>query len=354
MNTVRVEAGRPYEVHIGHGLLPAVGDALLSCHARCRVALVCDAAVWPLYGPQVTASLEKAGFEVYPYLLPTGEGSKCMASVERLLQFFADVWMTRDDVVATLGGGVMHDVAGFAASMYLRGVALVHIPTTLLAAVDASVGGKTAINLPQGKNLAGAYWHPTLVVCDCDTFDTLPEDVFTDGIAECLKYGVICDRALFESIAQGALDGDCLDVVTRCIQIKAEHVSVDEQDRGRRQLLNLGHTIGHTIEVHSGFAVPHGRAVAIGMAGMARMSEALGLCAMGCAGLLVAMLDRLGLPSDMPKDIDALAKIAMRDKKRHGDSVTLVLPVTIGACILRPTDVSDFPRLFRLACGERA
>lgn len=354
LNTVRVQAQRPYEVMLGHGVLDSVGDLLLARQAACRVALVCDATVWTLYGKTVLQSLEAAGFEVFPYTLLPGEATKSLLSAERLLQFFAEIMMTRGDVVVALGGGVTGDVAGFAAAIYMRGINLVNIPTTLLAAVDASVGGKTGVNLPQGKNLVGAFWQPSLVVCDCGTFDSLPYDVFLDGVSECLKYGVICDRALFEKIVQGALDGDCLDVVTRCVEIKAEIVAADEKDTGRRQLLNLGHTIGHAIEVYTEYAVSHGKAVAMGMAGVARMAEGLGLCAMGCAGLLVAMLDRLGLPSDMPDNTQALAEIAMRDKKRHGDKVTLVLPLSIGQCVLHAVPVSDFPRLFRLACGARA
>lgn len=354
MHSVRVEAGRPYDVQIGYGLLQTVGQALAAVHAACRVALVTDERVASGCGAQVEASLARAGYSVFMCVIPSGERTKSLQTYGYLLEQFATHGLSRDGVVVAVGGGMTGDVAGFAAATYLRGVEYVQVPTTLLAAVDASVGGKTGVNLPQGKNLAGAFWQPILVVCDCDTFTTLPRETFLDGVAECLKYGVLCDRVLFEQVAQGGLDEDCLDIVARCVAIKAEYVAADERDRGQRQMLNLGHTIGHAIELLSGYTVSHGCAVAIGMVGVARIAEILEVSAIGCSGVLMAMMDRLGLPSETSFTADELAQAAAVDKKHVGDTVTLVLPESIGRCVLRSTPFADLPRLFRYAKGERA
>lgn len=353
MKKVRVEASRPYDVLIGYGLLSSLGEEIARWHKPCKVALVADETVFSLYGTPAVQSLARAGFKVFACPVPPGEGSKSMEVLHMLWQRFAENALTRSDIVVALGGGVTGDVAGFAAACYLRGVEYVQVPTTLLAAVDSSVGGKTAINLPQGKNLVGMFWQPSLVVCDCDTFATLPREVFLDGVAESLKCGVLCDRNLFEQITQGGLEGDCLDIVARCVQIKAKLVAEDEHDTGARQLLNFGHTLGHAIEKVSGFSIAHGHAVAIGMVAAARMAEGLGLCVMGTAGILMAMMDRLGLPSEILYGTDELIEAALKDKKRQGGELTLVLPESIGHCVLHTAPVKDLPRLVRLAKGER-
>lgn len=354
MKTIRIDAQRPYDVMIGYGLLPALGGEIKRLHAPCRVALVSDENVYALYGQTATRSLAEAGYTVLPCLISPGEASKSSATLMGLLDRMAENSVTRSDLIVALGGGVTGDLAGFAASIYLRGIDYVQVPTTLLAAVDSAVGGKTGINLATGKNLVGAFWHPLLVLFDCDTLTTLPKETFLDGVAESLKYGVICDRSLFEQIAQGVLDGDCLDTVARCVQIKGALVTLDERDQDRRQLLNFGHTFGQALEAVSGYTVSHGQAVAMGMVAEARIAEALGVCVMGSAGIVMAMHDRLGLPSETAYDARALAAAALADKKRHGDTLTLVLPESIGKCVLYPVSVQDVPRLFRLAKGERA
>lgn len=353
MKTVRVEAGRPYDVMIGYGLLSMLGEAILARHKRCRVALIADETTFRLYGEKVRKSLADAGFTAITCLIPSGEATKSLRTVDTLLVSLAQAGLTRSDLIVALGGGVTGDVAGFTASIYLRGIDYVQVPTTLLAAVDSSIGGKTGVNLPQGKNLVGAFWQPSLVLCDCDAFATLPRETFLDGVAESLKYGMLCDRALFEKISSGALDENCLDTIARCVEIKAEHVAGDERDKGKRQLLNLGHTMGHAIEVLSDYSVSHGHAVAIGMVGAARIAEGLGKCVMGCAGIVMAMLDRLGLPSETAFTADALASVALRDKKRDGDTVTLILPDSIGHCALYPVPASQIQHMFHLATGGR-
>lgn len=239
-----------------------------------------------------------------------------------------------------LGGGVTGDLAGFAAATYLRGVDLVQAPTTLLAAVDASVGGKTAVDLPEGKNLAGAFHQPALVVCDTDAFSTLPEEALACGMAEQIKHGVIADEALFQMLSAGRPD-DMAAAVARSVAIKGAIVAGDEHDNGARQLLNLGHTAGHAVELLSGLAVPHGQAVAIGMALVARASAAYGWCAPDVPGRIEAALVQNGLPVRCPFGAEALARAVLHDKKRRGGTVTLVIPEAVGRCALRPVPVES-------------
>lgn len=354
METVRVQTTKPYDVHIGYGLLSTLGETLRACHPPCRIALVSDPCVYAHYGERAQASLAGAGFTVHACLIPQGESMKTLDTYGMVLSSLAENGFTRGDVVVALGGGLVGDVAGFAAATYHRGIPFAQVPTTLLAAVDSSVGGKTGVNLSGGKNMVGAFWQPMLVLCDCDTFETLPYETYLDGVAESLKYGVISDRKLFEQIAQGGLDGDCLDIVARCVSIKAGIVAQDEHDQQRRMLLNYGHTIGHALELISGYTISHGHAIAIGMVGMARAAETLGVCVMGCAGILMAMLDRLGLPSDTSYTADAITEVALRDKKRDSDTITLVVPEAIGCCVLRTISTEELPRVLRLAKGERA
>lgn len=353
MIKVRINTGQPHDVLVGHGLLAQLGEALLQRHARCTVALVSDETVYGHYGHTAKEALADAGFRVAPCTFPAGGEQKNLRTVDTLLERFAQQGLTRTDAVVALGGGTVGDIAGFAASIYLRGIAYAQVPTTLLAAVDASIGGKTGADLPHGSNLVGTFWQPCLVLCDCDTFDTLPYEHFLDGVAESLKYGIICDKTLFESVAQGALDGDCVDLVARCISIKASYVTVDERNTGDQQLLTLGYTMGNAVRAVSNASVTHAHCMGIGMVGATRVAEALGLCTMGCAGLLMAVLDRLGLACETSYSVRELAEASIAEKRRMGASVTVVLPEAIGRCVLYPVKLEALPQLFRLAKGER-
>lgn len=351
MKTVRVNAASPYDALIGHGLMKEAGETVAQYIRPCKAALVSDDQVFALYGNTVVESLVQAGFSVVSFIFPHGEGSKCLETLSGLLSFMAGEELTRSDIVVALGGGVTGDMAGFAAAVYLRGIRCVQMPTTLLAAVDASVGGKTAVNLPEGKNLAGVFWQPSLVLCDCDSFDTLPPQTFADGVAESLKHGIICDRALFDDMAGGVNPRDAAGIVERCIVIKAALVAEDERDRGSRQLLNFGHTYGHAVEAASGFTISHGHAVAMGMAAMTRAAEAMGVCGQGSARRVQEALLACDLPICAPYSPEALAAAALHDKKRQGDTVTLVLPASIGRCILYPAPVNALSDIFRMG-GE--
>ena len=249
-------------------------------------------------------------------------------------------------VVAEFGGGVAGDMAGFAAAVYLRGIEFIQVPTTLLAAVDASVGGKTAVNLSAGKNLAGAFWQPSLVLCDCDVFQTLPAPVFADGMAEAVKAGMIADAQLLDMLEDGAQPLPAL--VARCVQIKRGLVAADERDVGDRQLLNFGHTAAHAIERATDFQVSHGSAVAIGMVMMARAAWRLGVSEEDCAPRLAALLQKLGLPTRTDLPASVLAEAALRDKKRSGAEITLVLPIRRGRCILHRARVEELMHIFEL------
>lgn len=349
-NTVDIHASRNYEVQIGNGLLSTLGRRIAACKAPCSVLLVSDETVYALYGAAAEASLREAGFAVRSFVFAPGEESKTVRTVSDMLDALADVPCTRSDLIVALGGGIAGDMAGFAAAVYLRGIEFIQAPTTLLAAVDASVGGKTAVNLPAGKNLAGAFWQPSLVVCDCDTFATLPAAVFADGMAEVVKTGMIRDAGILDLLERGRYD--LPDLVARCVRIKRDVVSADERDRGERQLLNFGHTPAHAIERATDFRVSHGSAVAIGMVMMARAAWRMGLSEEDCTPRLAALLEKLGLPTGTDLSAAELVRAALHDKKRMGEYITLVLPKRRGECFLHRVEVDRLARIFELGRAE--
>ena len=331
MQRICVRASKEYEICIGSGLLDTVGALTAAVKAPCRVMLVCDSTVAPLYADRAAASYEKAGFSVCRFTFAAGEESKNMATLTRLLEALGQAGLTRSDLIAALGGGVTGDLAGFAAAVYRRGVEYVQIPTTLLAAVDSSVGGKTAVDLACGKNMAGCFWRPCLVVCDTDTFGTLSPAVFADGMAEVIKYGVILDAAFLAQLEQGEPCAQLETVVARCCALKRQLVEEDERDTGRRMLLNFGHTIGHAVEVCSGYGVSHGSAVAIGMVAMTRAAEAFGRAPAGLTARIAALCKQYGLPTAAVIDPAALYAAACGDKKRDAAGITVVVPQAAGA-----------------------
>lgn len=352
---VRIETGAPYEVKIGEDLLSKAGKTVAALCKKCeRVALVSDDRVYPLYGGEVTRSLQEAGFEVLPFVFQNGEESKTTDTLVRLLNFLAENGLSRTDAIAALGGGVTGDMAGLAASLYLRGIPFIQIPTTLLAAVDSSVGGKTAVDLPSGKNLVGSFYQPGAVLCDTRTLHSLSQETFAGGMAETIKYGLLCDENLFAELETFKRGDDLSPVVARCVELKNDYVARDERDFGKRQFLNLGHTPAHAIETLSNFTVPHGQAVAIGMAVMARASEALGLAEEPFADRLCALLRAQELPTQTEFDAESMAKAALSDKKRRGGKITLVLPRKIGKCELHEIPTDELRDFFAAGLAERA
>ena len=335
MNTVTVRASKQYDILIGPGLLPTLGVEAEKLGKAKTVCIVSETTVWPLYGKTAADSLANAGFRVVSYVFPAGEESKNGITFLELLNFLAENKLTRSDLIVALGGGVVGDLAGFAAASYLRGIRFIQVPTTLLAAVDSSVGGKTAIDLPAGKNLAGAFCQPSLVLCDTDTLNSLPEDIFRDGCAEVIKYGILYDPVLFAHLEETGLDFDREAVITRCVELKRDVVMEDEFDTGARMKLNLGHTIGHGVEARSEFTLSHGKSVAIGIAIVSRASH--------CPDTLriLSILETFGLPTGTDFPVDDIYTYTLSDKKRSGGTVSLIIPRTIGHCEIVPTPVEN-------------
>ena len=341
MTVIEVNASRSYSVEIGRGLLPQLGEKVAALGKVKKVCIVSESNVWPLYGAGAELSLHSAGLETCSFVFPAGEESKNGATYLELLNFLAESRLTRSDIIVALGGGVVGDLAGFAAATFLRGIRFVQVPTTLLAAVDSSVGGKTAIDLPSGKNLAGAFCQPSLVVCDLDCLDSLPEDIFRDGCAEVIKTAILFDEPLFLELVRDGLAFDRESVIARCVSHKRDIVNADEFDRGERQKLNLGHTIGHGVEALSNFTLSHGTSVAIGTAIVARAAANLGICDYGVSARIQWLLQTFGLPIFTGSSAEALASMALSDKKRSGATVNLIVPVAVGNCVIRPTPVEE-------------
>ena len=335
MITVTVNASKSYPIHIGSGLLTRLGLEISKLGKVQNVCIVSDTNVWPLYGKVTMQSLMDTGFIVTSFVFPAGEMSKNGNTYLSLLNYLAENRFTRSDLIVALGGGVVGDLAGFAAATYLRGIRFAQIPTTLLAAVDSSVGGKTAIDLAAGKNLAGAFWQPSLVLCDTDTLNTLPEVFFRDGCAEVIKYGILYDPELFSHLETYGLAFDRTWVIARCVELKRNVVMEDEFDTGVRMKLNLGHTIGHGVEAASDFTVSHGCAVAIGTAIVCRASH--------CSDTdrIIKVLKEFGLPCTTALSTDVLYSATLCDKKRSADTISLIIPEKIGICHIVPTPVEE-------------
>lgn len=340
MKKIAVDASNPYNVIIGKDILKTSGKLIAETVKPCTAAVITDDTVDALYADTVIKSLEKNGFSHIKYVFPHGEESKNICNLADILEFLAENKLTRSDIIVALGGGVVGDISGFAAAIYLRGIKFVGIPTTFLAAVDSSVGGKTAVNLKAGKNLAGVFHQPCLVVCDTNTFKTLPPDTFADGTAETVKYGMITDKILFEKM-QEDFTADIDEITARCVEIKAAVVKDDEFDNGARRLLNFGHTVGHAIEKCSGLSVTHGHAVAVGMMIVTTASEKRGLCPKGTAAVLKETLEKCNLPASCHYSAKELANAAMNDKKRSGNRLALVVPEKVGKCVLKEIEISE-------------
>lgn len=345
MRKVTVRASRTYDVIIEKGILYRAGEESAKVINPCAAAILTDDVVAPLYADILEKSLAAAGFSTCRFTIEAGESSKSADSYLSFLNFLADNEITRADCIFALGGGVVGDLAGFAAATYLRGIKFIQIPTTLLAMVDSSVGGKTAIDIPSGKNLVGAFYQPSLVLCDYATLDTLPDNIFADGCAEVIKYGIINDKILFEKL-KAPIKEQIEDIIENCVKNKRDMVNADERDTGVRQLLNLGHTAAHSIETLSRFEISHGSAVAMGMVIVARAAQKLGLCPQNDVDEIVKMLKDYNLPTECPFSADSLAEIALSDKKRKGDKIDLIVPFGIGDSQIYSINVDSLEAFF--------
>ncbi len=330
MKTVHINASTEYDVLIGGGLLSQTGEKCRALFGKCEALTVTDANVEKLYLEKVKNSLEKCGIKVFSFVFEAGESSKNKETLFDILEFAAENGIDRNGIFISLGGGVAGDITGLAASLYLRGIPFVQLPTTLLAAVDSSVGGKTAVDLAHGKNLAGAFYQPSLVICDTDTFKTLDKRTFACGTAEVIKYGILFDEELFE-----APENDIETTVHKCIELKKKCVEADEFDRGERRLLNLGHTFAHAVEKLSGFAIPHGEAVAIGTVKAAELSLKMNICSAETVERIKKAFELRGLPVSCDFSRDDTVREMMSDKKRSGGEIAFILPEKIGHCIIK-------------------
>ncbi len=359
---VRVSAASgAYDVHVGAGVLARAGAIAREAAGGGRCCVVTETNVGPLYAEELEASLASAGYEVAPRLtFPAGEPSKNLGTLAGLLEGLAERGLTRDDVVVALGGGVTGDVAGLAAALYLRGCPVVQVPTSLLAMVDSSVGGKTAVDLPAGKNLAGAFWQPSAVVADVRCLSTVSPELFRDSCGEVVKHAVLADARMLDDLtrspltAPGVGEARLVDVVARNVEIKRDVVDADERERGLRQTLNLGHTLGHAIESASGFSLGHGSCVAAGLCMVSRASARMGWCSEETAARIVACVEAHGLPTGSDVPAETLMGYVGHDKKRHGDSVNLVVPVEPGRVEVRRVALGELARIVELGRGTRS
>jgi 3-dehydroquinate synthase len=326
--------GLGYDVRVQAGGLAALGEALRVRGLRGPLALVTDENVAALHLHRPLKSLHEADYPSQPIVVPAGEESKDISTLTFLWEAFLEMGLERGSTVVALGGGVVGDLAGFAAASYKRGVPWVAAPTTLLAMADSSLGGKTGIDLRQGKNLVGAFHAPRLVLSDPSTLDTLPEEELRAGLAEVVKAGIIGDPALFNKCSEGwaAVQSDWDEVVRRAMAVKIQVIEADPFEHGRRAALNLGHTVGHAVELAANFAMKHGQAVAIGMVVEARLAERVGLAEKGLAEEIAVVLRGLGLPTEVPAGLDkrAILEGMQVDKKRAGGKVRFALPVRVG------------------------
>ncbi len=348
MKSISVKTQNGYDVLVGTGLLENAADHISEVVRSKKAVIVSDDIVDRLYSSVLEKSLISSGYEIDKFVFKNGEPSKCHTTLVELYEFLASVHISRKDFIVALGGGVVGDLAGFAAATYLRGIDFVQIPTTLLAQIDSSVGGKTAVDIEAGKNLVGAFWQPKLVLCDIDCLSTLSDDIFADGMAEAIKYGVIKSRTLFDKIekySEYKSYEDLEEIITECIKIKADVVAEDEFDTGERMLLNFGHTLGHGIEQHYNYSkYTHGSAVAIGMYEITLLCEKYGICEADCAEKIKRLLIKYSLPFKIDFDINELSNVCLNDKKRQSGSMNIIVPETVGNAKILKMSIDDFQR----------
>jgi len=353
MIKLTVNASRKYDVVMERGVLGKAGEYIGKSNGR-KVCIITDDNVDKLYGqPEHTlwASLTSAGFDVYKYVFPGGEDHKNMSTVAGILEFLAEQSFTRSDLLLALGGGITGDITGFAAATYLRGIEFIQVPTSFLAVVDSSVGGKTGVNLSSGKNLAGAFWQPSLVLFDPDVLDTLSDELKLDGMAEAIKAGIIADPQILTMLDRSA--GELLDdndllteIAAKAVKVKRTIVEEDERESGKRALLNLGHTAAHAIEKCSAYGISHGHAVAMGMVMISAAAAAEGLCEKAFHEEIVSIIKQAGFALTCPYSAKELTSAALHDKKRRGDSITLVIPEAAGSCRLKKIPVGELEAFF--------
>lgn len=337
MKEIHINASRKYTVTIGNDLLSQIGHTVRSVTKATKVCIVTDRNLRStnIYYQEITDSLKNSGLEVFCFTISAGESSKNAENYFLILNFLAQSNLSRNDCIIAFGGGVVGDLAGFAAATYLRGIPYIQVPTSLLAMVDSSVGGKTGIDLPAGKNLAGAFYQPSAVICSTNTLDTLSVEEFRSGCAEVIKYAILFDTDLFAHLEEYGIAFDRQWVISRCIDWKRKAIEADEFDTGKRMLLNLGHTIGHAVETCSNYTISHGQGVAIGTAIVCRASHCID------AHRITSLFTKFQLPISTEISATMLASATLSDKKRIGNSINLIIPESIGRCTVVNTPTTQ-------------
>ena len=341
MTTIHVEASGSYDVTVERGILDRIGEESARLIKPCRAVIVSGEKVFPIYGKRLVGSLESAGFEVLTFIHESGEGAKSLAVFGKLQSFLCENHISRSDALFALGGGVTGDLTGFAAATYQRGIAFIQIPTTLLAAVDSSVGGKTAINIEAYKNQVGCFYQPRAVFCDPEVLKTLSAEDYRCGCAEVIKYGVLGDAELFKALSESDIRANEEYVISRCVEKKRDIVQADEFDNAERRLLNLGHTIGHAVEKCSDFEISHGDAVAIGLAAIMRGAAKRGICSAADCEAVIDVLKKYNLPTELCFEHDELSEACKSDKKIADSKLHLVVPEAIGSCRIIPIETDE-------------
>ncbi|HHZ05175.1 MAG TPA: 3-dehydroquinate synthase [Clostridiales bacterium] len=342
MKKLHVATGNPYDIIIDRNLLNSCGTYIKPLTKANRVMVISDSNVFPLYGESIKKSLENTGYQVFTYTFKAGEEQKRLSTINEMYNALADNGFTRKDLIVALGGGVTGDMAGFAAATYLRGIDFVQIPTSLLAQVDSSVGGKTGVDIPQGKNLVGAFWQPILVLIDPNTLSTLSDKLFADGMGEVIKYGCIKSRELFEKLERLNANSIIDDIIYDCVSIKRDVVQNDEREKGQRMLLNFGHTLAHAMEKeHNYSTLTHGEAVAIGMVMMTLASEQNNLTPTGTANRIARLCEKYSLPTADTTPIQKIVRSTSGDKKSAGNAISLIILKDIGCSQTYKIDKKD-------------
>lgn len=348
MKMITVQTTKTYNILVGSNILDNTGEFISDIVSPCKAVIITDDIVDSLYSKRVENSLLSNGFDVCKFAFKNSEKSKNISTFTSILEFMAKNEITRSDIVIALGGGVVGDIAGFCASSYLRGVKYIQIPTTFLACIDSSVGGKTAVNLNAGKNLVGSFYQPSLVICDYETLNTLEEDIFNDGVAEAIKYGFIKSSSLYSLLSTKDCKDNIEQIISQCVTIKRDIVNEDEFDTGNRQILNFGHTLGHCIEKLSNYKITHGKAVGIGMYIITKACFKKGMIKEDISKNLKILLIKYNLPYKCEYTEDDLYNVAVNDKKRLGNTLKLILPKEIGDCYLFDIDIDNLKDFIKL------
>lgn len=342
--------GKEYTIKIGKGCLDTAGEIVASVARGRKAAIITDSTVGAIYGDRVRKSIIEAGLECFSVVVPPGEGSKSMEMYASVCERLMEGGLTRKDIVVALGGGVVGDLAGFAAATILRGVDFIQIPTTLLSQVDSSVGGKVAVNLNAGKNLIGAFHQPKAVLIDTDCLTSLPDRTFSDGMAEVIKYGAIEDSSLFNKLSalggRAGVMSEIEDIVYTCVDIKRRIVESDELDEGGRMVLNFGHTLGHAYEKSGGYSrYTHGEAVAAGMVRISEIGEVLKITKKGTSDELRKLIRMYGLPEKIAIGTEEYRLAVGVDKKAEGKEINLIFIEDIGRVTIRKMDTGKLMEL---------